>query len=572
MSETRKKFAQAAAGRSGLCAAGISLYFLVSGFNGCQDQQQNGRTYSGTGTKTLTISGRTDEPSASITIQQLRSPDRVPDNTAANWQTIKNVTGSSTGLSWNDPIPYYDWNGGQVSIAHGTAWPLGGVHRLRTVINSPSGPIALNAFDEDYDACSQSHASEGWMQIGQTCESDYPRPKVTHVVSTAKNPINGASTPPYLTRKRGNFAASNRNAGYYERIQVDIPNVVSTREIPDLNAFKSRFRFGFAGNGEVTATYYNRGDLGLGREMHCREWVDGSDNGVACYVTNYKGVTNAADPWGAFNTALEQPAINDAIARTKSLATVAMVYNAAAPKAAYPDKVSFMVFNGSGSFRADPNRSNNVLLTQAILDNKTASGGADIPTNCVTCHGGSVSVASSGAGTVSNAFFLPFDLQALRFSNSNSAFNRANQEEAFRKLNAMVLKTNVPTRIRDLVNGWYGGNVGVAGRTFDNNWVPPEWRVSGQVPSAPKLYNYVFEPYCQGCHMSQTGSFAFVRAADFVNAKAVIGASVCGNAAALNAPESAHQMPHAEMVMRNFWNSGARAHLMAALDLRGACN
>src|SRR5205814_948892 len=40
---------------------------------------------------------------------------------------------------------------------------------------------------------------------------------------------------------------------------------------------------------DVAAYYYNAGDLGLGREMHCRQggYIDQLPSAVACYVTNY---------------------------------------------------------------------------------------------------------------------------------------------------------------------------------------------------------------------------------------------------------------------------------------------
>ena len=562
--------------RLGLGAVALVFYVLVSGFNGCQEAQQNGTVHRGTAaTKTLQFSGRSDEPNASITIQMLRSPDRVPDNTAANWTAVRNLRGTTAPLTWNDSLPYYDWSAsGGVTIAHGAAWPLGGVLRLRTLINSPSSSFQLNAFDEDYSACSQANASSSWLAIGQTCESDYPRPKVTHVVSTANNPALAEYVQQYLTRKRSLFDLNNIGYGYYSRLKVDVFNRTEPTEIPDLNAFKARYLFGSPGNGEITAYYYNRGDLGLGREMHCRRWSGSAGDGAACYVTNYKGAAGRSDDWGAFNPNLEQQAISDAVAHTRSFATVAMVYNSNTDSLPAADKVTFLVFNGSGELRANLEEPNLKLQYTAQLENHTAFGlgGEQIPSNCITCHGGSASVGLDGKGVITNAYFLPFDVQAMRFSNSDSRYNRANQEEAFRKLNALVAKTNVRYRVERMIDGWYGGDVDHVGNKFDNDYVPDGWRNSGQVPAAEKLYKYVFEPYCQGCHVSQNGPFAFASAVDFVNAKAAIIQAVCGNPQALNADADDHVMPHAEMTMYNFWNSGARGHLLAALDARGACN
>jgi hypothetical protein len=235
------------------------------------------------------------------------------------------------------------------------------------------------------------------------------------------------------------------------------------------------------------------------------------------------------------------------------------------------EPVKFLVFNGRGDLRADTRRSQEVRLPTARLQYITSADPEKMPSNCTACHGGSLSVASSGAGALTKVYFLPFDLQAFRYSASNTTYNRANQEEAFRKLNALVLKTNATSRIRELVNGWYGGDVNVAGRKFDNNYVPPGWRNTSNIPYAESLYKHVFEPYCQGCHMTQE-TYGFSTAASFVAAKASIINAVCGNAAATDAPANQHRMPHAEATLYNFWTSGARAHLMAALDARGACN
>ena len=546
--------------------AALALHFAISGYTGCQDQQYTGTKYGGEGTKSLRLGGRTDTSNALVTVQVLKNPTLVPDNTSGNWTTLSTTRGTTTPLTWNDDAPYYDWGPSTASVAHGTSWPLGGVLRLRTFMQGANGPVQLVSFDDDYASCSQQNASQPWQFVGLNCMTRYPRSNVTHIVSTARNPAFNPeiSYPEYLTRKYSRFTESNLGRGYYTRIGYEVPSSVSTSEIHDLAGFKSRFNLG--DSNDVIAYYYNRGDLGLGREMHCGEYVDGSREGVACYVTNYRGITDFQQRWGGTAPEREQPAVNDAIARRNPLATVAMVYQRGATEA-----VKFIVFNGRGEFRADDQLSNEVRLDEARLQYFTSFEPEQLPSNCAACHGGAVSVASSGAGALTKVYFLPFDPQAFRFSTSNSTYSRANQEEAIRKLNALVLKTNVPARIRDLVNKWYGGDVSVAGRKFDNNAVPDGWLNSSEVPFAENLYKNVFEPYCQGCHMTQE-TFAFATAKSFVDAKAVIIPAVCGNAEAMNAPAYAHRMPHAEATLFNFWTSGARAHLMAALDARGACN
>ena len=57
-----------------------------------------------------------------------------------------------------------------------------------------------------------------------------------------------------------------------------------------LTEFKTIFGFGTG----VTATYDNDGDLGLGREMHCKAYPHPLGFGVACYATNYSGTDGQA--------------------------------------------------------------------------------------------------------------------------------------------------------------------------------------------------------------------------------------------------------------------------------------
>src|SRR6185503_5637266 len=51
--------------------------------------------------------------------------------------------------------------------------------------------------------------------------------------------------------------------------------------------------YGFGGSDEIDAQYYNAGDLGIGREMHCR--ATASAGGVACYVRNFGQFGGDAD-------------------------------------------------------------------------------------------------------------------------------------------------------------------------------------------------------------------------------------------------------------------------------------
>src|SRR5204862_4439341 len=115
--------------------------------------------------------------------------------------------------------------------------------------------------------------------------------------------------------------------------------------------------------GDTSAIYYNAGDLGFGREMHCRQSADANPD-VACYVTNY-GLP-AGDP---------VLALSQAIAHDPPVATVGMDYSA--PPGGGAKVVKFYVWNAAGN-----------LQNQAALDSE---GFKSVPQICLVCHGGTYS-------------------------------------------------------------------------------------------------------------------------------------------------------------------------------------
>jgi hypothetical protein len=111
--------------------------------------------------------------------------------------------------------------------------------------------------------------------------------------------------------------------------------------------------------GEIVTYFYNDGDLGLGREMHCKQ----TGANLACYVTNYGlSFPPAAEPVSA---------VAAAIAHSGPIATVAMEYDASKP----PDeRVSFYAYPAGGT-----------LALKVPLDTE---GLKNIPQMCMACHGG----------------------------------------------------------------------------------------------------------------------------------------------------------------------------------------
>jgi hypothetical protein len=94
-------------------------------------------------------------------------------------------------------------------------------------------------------------------------------------------------------------------------------------DLTTLQLFRDQFEFDGLLYDETVTYYYNCGDLGLGREMHCIPTVLGE---TACYVTNYP----AGDDFGEFTFGLSSDIefANMNATPLRVLATVAMVYRA----------------------------------------------------------------------------------------------------------------------------------------------------------------------------------------------------------------------------------------------------
>jgi hypothetical protein len=272
----------------------------------------------------------------------------------------------------------------------------------------------------------------------------------------------------------------------------------------------------------VSAIYRNAGDLGFGREMHCRQKDDG---GAACYVTNYGGFDVAASV-----------SIADAIAHRDPIATVAMEYLPSGT-----NRVRFYVYDGFGT-----------LLRDAVLDSEDDVV-KPVPGVCLTCHQGSYNPSTN---SVTGARFLPFDLDSFEYT-TTVGYRRQDQESAFRKLNRIVRDTNTTAAVGDLIDGWYAPN-GVYSETsvFDGGYVPSGWTAEST------LYREVVKPYCRTCHAANAAGTGidFLDFASF--AARPIEYYVCDE----------KLMPHAELTFQKFWSSPARAHLAGALGLATSCD
>lgn len=541
----------------------------------------NGMTYAPKSSDT--IRGYASNPGGSIEIEA--------QDANGEWQYLGSTSASSIPVALGVGPAAFPWSFPAVIPPFWTTLAdKGGVLRLRATPTEVNPVMNSLGFDADSGNClATAYATQPWDTAGYNCSSVFPllpwlNSVSLTVLSTARVPAdtyspNNPDSPTYISMVQPVSSAENNNSGqaplvgelYYDAIQPPTT----------LTAFRSTYGFnalnappGPYTNGEVESTYYNKGDLGIGRNMHCRRFTrrvqvevfdaDGNSiktyppqyvkkRGLACYVKNYaKRVKNGVA--GVFFGEDEDAVLAHTIAQTpdNNFATVAMVQYEGSTR------TDFIVYNGAG-----------VLSPFATLDN-TGHNKA-IPTNCLSCHGGTYSGTSTVGGFATDARFLPFesDDRVLTFSSTNAAFTKPAQATNIRNLNLMIYNFGMTTpAVKKHITLMYGGNenASVPGLTYTDGYVPTAWQNDAQ---SRKIYNEVVKPYCIGCHVSYPNPAAagynpFASYNDFfANAGSVLY-QVCDS----------HLMPNAQETATNFWKSPARAYLLNLLDQSGtrACD
>jgi hypothetical protein len=530
MRGTTRRRARRALAKIGLASA---LAMSALAMAGCMTGPHNGTAVGGNvAGKSLTFQGYADEPSYTVQIQVLKEPKLNP-STTSNWVTIATTqTGTEPALYADTPDPLYAWSVSAVPVPVNNAtaalrWPQGGLVRLRAVHPDPDGNRILTTFDQvTFNECAVTQPS--WQAVGTACQGLGVNNSV--VASTTNVPVppgNAAAFSPsgFLGRK-GEISPAETDQYY-----------AATGAPATLAAFKTKY--GFPGN-EITATYYNDGDLGLGREMHCKSFITASAQvGVACYVTNYSGAVDGAGKGIAAFDVNPTTVLADAVSRQHAFATVAMAFE---PTFA-ANTVKFVVYD------ADGDRANTAQLD-------STANNVSIPNNCLACHGVSSSYNSVTNSVSADARFLPFDPFSFKFSTA-AGFTFADQADAIRRLNQLIKITNTSPAIVEFIDGLYAPEgVASAAATAKNTFVPADWANATEGLDGAALYRGVVKPACRTCHMSaNSGLLDFADHADFTAQAALIRADAC----------AAHVMPHAERVLKNFWQSGARAYLVTGL-------
>jgi cytochrome c5 len=317
------------------------------------------------------------------------------------------------------------------------------------------------------------------------------------------------------------------------------------------NLFKSKNEFGQpldANEVEWDAQYANSGDLGFGRDMHCRRNVasDGAFD-IACYVTNF-GQPPIFE--------VDQIDADHALAGLNPDATVAMewsrVENAPGDPVEFPDNnraVKFYVYNTN-----DPT---GPTIKKADLD---GFGERPVPQLCVICHGGQVAGEPAGPdplGPQKGAFasrndimsmqsnFLPFDLHLFNFPAGKT---KAAQQTAFKNLNRDIVREvavgngaqgTAIVEMIDVINP-------AAAASQLENAVIANWDGGNPASDNHKFYRDVFARTCRTCHVALPFSApAFTNKVDFQNQIGTVQFRVCNQKI----------MPHAKRTNDIFWTS-----------------
>lgn len=509
-----------------LASATVALGVAAS----CTTTIESSTAYTGSASaQSLNLGGFAIEPGTYVYPQILTSLGTSARDPNATWQSIGAFLSSTSPVA-SGGRNYYSWNG-TINGISSNYWPSGGVARMRVLFKNGSTWTPGVTFDDL--GCFLDDPSRTYEEQALACaghDSGY-----LHLVDG--DPVRRSSRDYLSLRETPKLffqgtLVDDPGADYY-----DVVDPLGARvTLADWQAVNGFSTTGAALPGyqpAVSTSYFNHGDLALGRHMNCTKKTSGG--AIACYVTNYGDPAAASPGPGDSPTA----ALAATISRNPQglVATVAMEYR---PTDA-TNRVTFFAFDDTGA-----------RVTAVQLDDE---GAKSLPGACIACHGGTFNTTSK---TVSGAHFLPFDLDNFTYSTSNALYSRSAQEDAFRALNKLVKEAGPTPAITELVNGWYGSNLGTTGPDQDSDFLPAGW--NGQ----DVMYREVIKPYCRGCHvaLSDSGTVNFDSYTDLTSYSGSALQRVC----------ELYDMPHAEVTRELFWKSPARGHLIGELSWPTSCN
>jgi hypothetical protein len=269
------------------------------------------------------------------------------------------------------------------------------------------------------------------------------------------------------------------------------------------------------------AVYGNPGDLGVGRRSACFQRTR-TTMLPGVYTVCYAAAHGIAPGKPGFN---DPAVINHPGEGEDPQFLLSMVITKE------PTGTVFLVF-GAGKTTYD--EFYGIPFNKYRLSNTVAldtEGSKFVPHVCLSCHGGKY---NDSTRKVDGASFLPIDPGLQSFA---TEADKASQQEKIRRINEMIAKSGSAPSVVAYINGLYGNQVSLAGRTAIPDFVPSGWR------DEPGFYRSVVRPYCATCHMAAPESWNFATMSNFKDNSALIEAAVC----------KAHTMPHAELQYKAFW-------------------
>ena len=498
-----------------------------------------GTTFSGTpNTQSRTFDGLVEgqaAPGAVVAIDVLTSPG-ADFNNEANWiydVAVVNLLTTTTSQFWSVNKAIFD----------ATRWPTGGVARYRAAwVNPGVGWGVLTHLDTTGSAAATAHSIVTDIDPSPTANTTKP---------DYLNALDNRRGFPHYTASQA-AAQEAATVAYYKGILInsDGTGPQAFTQLNTLDKFKARYGFN-GGQTVYKAKYYNKGDLGIGRDMNCVFNSTTREN--ACYVRNF--APKDASGKNVFGNAAgsKQIMLNNGA----PFATVAMVERDIMPTDAW-NRTFFIVYG------ADINKT--IVTKPVALDNKGYN--TFVPGNCMVCHGGG-GTYDAATNKLKHAYFLPFDQDAFEYLSTDptNPLSRNGLHNTFRSMNWEVYFSGLwYLATSKMVRAWYQDNFGTG--QFNGLALPTaivsDWSAT---QNSTNVYKYVYAKACRTCHISNVnGTLAFKGWTEWKAISGLINVDMC-------AP--AKRMPNAEQTLKVGWEASPspRAYFLGHTpNVAGACN
>ena len=309
--------------------------------------------------------------------------------------------------------------------------------------------------------------------------------------------------------------ASQTNAAGYA--QAYYATIDPDGERATLDGFKAANGFGA---GDTHVIFRDTKDLGYGRDMY---FHDNGDGTYAFYVNNFVVDDLPGVTYGPLNL---DAAINQV--KRYHLGTNAIEYGPIdADQDGFGDDV-----NGDGAFDAADyfprfyNYSSTAPYARKDTVDLDGKGDKAMPVPCIVCHGGRADALLPGPVNANPASrfprsgdtqsrLQPLDVGTFEYGDA-SPWTQAEVEVGLKAINQAVYDSYAPfatpplgqwdsSMAREMLDAWYGGDIGDPLAQFDDTYVPAGWQADpndGTPPSgSDDLYRDVLSTNCRTCHL-----------------------------------------------------------------------